>query len=433
MSTHPDDLTTRLRHSLERGAAPDLSAEIVTGAADHAAPRIITPARRFQLVGSASALVAVAVIGGIALGSTAPRPPLFTAAQGAPASGARSMEAGASSDLRIGKWVDYRYSAGAGLSTSGGTGSVYQLVRTGSPEKRAIDIASVFGVSGTATKAQYSDPAYPTWIVGAADTSAASVAVTWAGAGDWWFSAPAANPISSCDLAAVGPEEPTPGCAAAPQVTTPQVTTPSAAPTEPEARALARTIFATTGFDVAEKDILVTADASQTSATAHLVVDGVVTALEWGVNWSNTGAISSAYGHSIKVVDRGSYGTVSAVAAVNRIADGRWNGSPGPAYQGDARALAADGVLSAAPKSDQQIEPAPGVSPKPVEVTIEQAESTLLLLWDSSGDSWLVPGFALRVSEGWWSSVVSLVPGVVELPQPITVSPDTIDTPASTP
>lgn len=424
MSTPDDDLATRLRHSLDRGAAPDLSSDVITGAADRSTPRIITPARRLQLVGGASALVAVAVIGGIAFGSTTPRAPLFTAAANGPASGSRSS-LDASRDMRIGVWVDYRYSAGAGLTTSGGTGRVYQLERSGMPENRAAEIATAFGVSGTAVKAEYSDPAYPTWIVGATDTSAPSVYVTWAGAGDWWYSDPGARPASGCEPGATTAEA---ACSSS-----------AAAPTESEARARARALFATTGFDVAERDLRVTADASQTTVTANLIVDGVETALDWGVSWSSTGAISSAYGHSMKVVDRGSYDTISAVAAVDRLAGGRWYGAAGPAYQGDASALAAGSAraieppVEPAPSGDPQVDPPAQPTPTPVEVTVEKGETTLVLLWDSAGNSWLVPGFALKAAEGWWTSVVSLVPGVIELAQPIPYSPDTIDVPTSTP
>lgn len=439
MSNSPDDLADRLRHGLRRGVAPELSSEIVTGAAHRDAPRIITSARRAQLVGGASALAVVAVIGGIALGSATPRSPLFTAAQGGPTSGARSSDAGASSDMRIGLLVDYRYSAGAGLSSSGGRGSVYQLVRAGSAETRAADIAARLGLAGIATRASYSDPAYPTWVVGAEDGSAPSVSVIWAGTGDWWYSDPAASAAYACEVtdAAAGDapaqadiEKSAPQCSSGAVLPI-----DSAAPTESEARGLARKLFADTGLDVAQRDVRVTSDASQTTASANLVVDGIETALEWGVSWSSTGAISSAYGHSIRLVDRGSYDTISATAAVDRIANGRWYGAAGPAYQGDFRALAADGTQAVdpgaepAPSGDPQVDPPPQPSPAPVQVTLERAESTLLLLRDSTGDGWLVPGFAMQVPQQWWTAVVSLVPGVIELAQPITISPGEIDSP----
>ncbi|KQV24693.1 hypothetical protein [Yonghaparkia sp. Root332] len=64
-------------------------------------------------------------------------------------------------------------------------------------------------------------------------------------------------------------------------------------------------------------------------------------------------------------------------------------------------------------------EPLPEPTPEVEIVTVNEAEATLLLMWDSEGDAWLVPGYAYRQAEGWWSSVVSLVEGVIALPEPI--------------
>lgn len=71
--------------------------------------------------------------------------------------------------------------------------------------------------------------------------------------------------------------------------------------------------------------------------------------------------------------------------------------------------------------SEPIVEPTPEPLPTPeVEVvTLDEAEATLLLMWDSEGNAWLVPGYAYPMEEGWWSSVVSLVEGVIALPEPI--------------
>lgn len=67
------------------------------------------------------------------------------------------------------------------------------------------------------------------------------------------------------------------------------------------------------------------------------------------------------------------------------------------------------------------VDPIPTDTPTPevVNVTVETAESTLLLMWDADGNAWLVPGYAMKVNDGWWSSVVSLVDGVIALPEPV--------------
>ena len=66
--------------------------------------------------------------------------------------------------------------------------------------------------------------------------------------------------------------------------------------------------------------------------------------------------------------------------------------------------------------------PLPEPTPEVVEVTVDNATPTLLLLWDVDGNAWLVPGYAMQTDEGWWNAVVSLLepaviePGIVETP-----------------
>ena len=54
-----------------------------------------------------------------------------------------------------------------------------------------------------------------------------------------------------------------------------------------------------------------------------------------------------------------------------------------------------------------------------VTVTFDSAESTLLTMWDAQGNAWLVPGFVYEMPDGWYSGVVSLIEGVIELPEPM--------------
>ncbi|MCY7412042.1 MAG: hypothetical protein LH471_03245, partial [Salinibacterium sp.] len=62
-------------------------------------------------------------------------------------------------------------------------------------------------------------------------------------------------------------------------------------------------------------------------------------------------------------------------------------------------------------------------TPEVVNVTIDNATPTLLLLWDVDGNAWLVPGYAMQGEEGWWNAVVSLVDGVITLPEPMQIEP----------
>ncbi len=447
MSDFDKDLSARLRSSLPHDSAPHLSADIVTGAAERRAPRIGNPARTLGIAGGAGLAVAAITVGALVVAPTFQQAPLFTAAAASGTAGAQDAVSPAAESMKIGWWVDYHYSAGAGLSTEGGSGEVYQLVLDGDPQKRATQIAGIFGVAGAPATASYSDSSYPTWLVGPEDGSAPTVTVTWSGTGDWWYSDPAAASFYICDPTVTADQAIEYGC------TMPADAPENKAPGEAEARAEAQALLASTGFEVDASDITVAADDSGTTATANLVIAGAKTALDWTVSWSNTGAISWAYGHSISVESRGTYGTVSAVDAVARLDDGRWWGSAGPDYQGGgpvlyaADAKGADTTPAVEPSAEPSaeptdvavdpeataepvptdpetgepipVDPVPTDIPTPevVDVTVDTAEPTLLLMWDADGGAWLVPGYAMKVSEGWWSSVVSLVEGIIALPE----------------
>jgi hypothetical protein len=454
MNANNDDISNRLRASLGSTEAPALGADIVSGAAERPAPRLVHPARRAAIAGGGTLAVAAIAVSALVLAQPLQQAPLFTAAGG----GATS-EMSASADSRLAIWTNYEYVAGDSLSTAAGEGHVYQLQRTGTADEVLRAAADALGVAGEPGRSSYFDEAYPSYVIGAEDGSAPSVVVSWSGTGDWWYNDPAAYPQLSCSSDGVCDQP---------------AATESLAPSADEARAIAHDIFAATGFDVDAADIRVSADEWQTTASASLVVDGTQTALEWGVGWSTTGVISYAYGHSVEVVDKGSYGTVSAHDAVSRLADWRWFGAAGPQYQtGGVLYAASDlarggdsptpdapdespavdpteapsepdtsepgtsepgdsGTIEPAPEPtlvdppvDPPVDPIPGPVPTPetVVVTVDEAHATLLLVWDADGNAWLVPGFAMPHPDGWFNSVISLVEGVITLPEPVAVEP----------
>ena len=341
--------------------------------------------------------------------------------------------------------------------------TVYQLRRVGSPEQVLADLAERFGVDGDVVEASNFDPAYPTYVVGPEDGTAPSVTVTWTGTGNWWFNNPAAYPPPVCEMVSYETET---GTEEYEECTVPEIpASESLAPSESEAAALAAELFSELGLDVDADDVRVTADSWQTMATVNLVVDGIATAIDYSVAWSPLGEIAWAYGHSIEVVDRGDFGTVSPTAAVERLSDWRWFGAGGPDYQGGMAYLAdsagvarsADESVSSEPSEggvgepvdptdtvepveptepvepgeepaveptepseepiiEPTIEPVP--EPETVTVTVESSEPTLLLMWDAEGNAWLVPGYAMQHPDGFWNTIVSLIEGVIELPAP---------------
>lgn len=485
MNDHTPDQSDALTDRLRRSAgsdAPALSPELVAGAPGRRAPRLIDHGRTARVATTSLAAVAAVAVGSLVVANPfAARAPLFTAAAGAPAGAASTSADAMAEDARIALWIDYDYIAGPGLSTAGGRGGVYQLQRVGTPESVLADLADAFGVDGAVAETSYFDPTWPSYIVGPEDGTAPSVSVTWSGTGNWWYSNPGAYPDPVCELVEYDTEN---GVEKFEECTQPEIpAAESLAPSEGEAAGLAADLFASLGLDVDAGDVRVVADAWQTMASVNLTVDGVATAIDYSVAWTPLGEIAWAYGHSIEVVERGTFDTVSPVDAVDRLEDWRWFGAGGPDYQGGMAYLAAEsGVARDAaagfgapdtsvsstgeepgttepggstdggasepnpgepsepvepgdpgtdpvepidptepveptdPIVDPTIEPAPLPEPEAVTVTVDDAEATLLLMWDADGNAWLVPGYAMEHPDGFWNTIVSLVEGVIELP-----------------
>lgn len=490
MSHAPDDMTSRLRSGLDRGPAPELSDDLVTGAAGRPRPRLVDPNRTLRVAGGATLAIAAVAVGALVAVPSLTRPaPLFTATTAEQAGSPMSAGDAATGDAKIGWWVQYSYSADPALSTQGGRGTVYRLaLDAGDPQTRTAELAAILGVDGDVAKADYFDDAYPTWAVGPQDGTGVSLTYAGYGTGDWWYSDAAGASFVVCDSSVTAEQATEYGC------TLPEDAPENLAPGADEARAAAADLFSATGFDVSPAAIEVTRDDWGTSATAYLVVAGQRTALAWSAYWANNGILAYAYGHSVRVEDRGVYDTVSPTAAVDRLSDGRWWGAAGPDFQGGAVLYAADMAREeAAPATEDDtvdtdpaegtdgsgtdptppdepgtgepgdgepgsgepgtgepgegepsegepgegepgeepapvepevpVDPAPEPTPEVIEVVVDNATPTLLLLWDVDGNAWLVPGYAMETPEGWWNAVVSLIDGVITLPEPVEIDP----------
>src|SRR5690606_10126605 len=153
--------------------------------------------------------------------------------------------------LRIAQWIDYRYQAGSGLATAGGSGSVFELRRIGSPEDVLAAAAEALGLDGAPERSEYFDEGFPTYVIGPEDGSGPSVTVSWVGTGNGWFGGPGAYPPLECEPVApdTGDLAPERDACAVPEAPVEQL-----APDADEARSLARELFAATGLDVAADD-----------------------------------------------------------------------------------------------------------------------------------------------------------------------------------
>jgi hypothetical protein len=317
----------------------------------------------------------------------------------------------ASSDSKMAMMpFNFEYVAGADLSDGAGRGKVYELRLDGSPESVLQRAAKAFGLKGEVRKSSYWSAENPSYFIGSEDGSSPSVSIWWNGTGSWYYSNYAPMPEQPC-LRNEKAEDGSEYCAEYPE----QKPTPELIPTRASVLVDAQRIFSTTGLKVSADEITVYRDEWSASATAIQQVAGQDTAITWSIGYDSRGNLSWASGNSVTAVERGEFNTISAKSAVARLSDWRWFGSP---------ANNAYPTLEASNKMGTLDMPAvPPGETETVVVTINDSKSHLLQVWDKSGAAWLVPGYGLTGSNGLVNFVVSLVEGVIELPEPVAMEP----------
>jgi hypothetical protein len=454
-----DELDARLRsasHTPDVSASPD-----VLNRAVHARRRPIrdlmstsSPATRRNAIGTVAGAAALAIAVPMLFPS---QQALFSLAEGAPnASAVGDAEGLSTSDSKMMMpFITYNYIAGADLSTAAGSGTVYRFELVGDVQSRARAIADELGLDGTVTKSSYFDKNYPRWVVGPEDGSAANLTVYWSGTGSWWYNNPAAYPAQECiDPAQSGSDTP--------ETCNEYAAPPSGKnPSQSEAEDTALAIFSALGFDGSADSLTTYRDEWGTTVTAAQSVAGQRVAVDWSISWSGDGEIAYMSGHSARAAAAGNFPTVSAVDAVARMSDWRWYGSApmdGMPWM-SSRSYGVEGDAVAATESEPAVEPTsepsvdptaepapdvtsepmptetfdPGLTPEPLptptvmDLIINKAKPQLLIVWDKSGGVWLVPGFVMSGSEGWPMAVISLIEGIIELPEPMPIEPAIID------
>lgn len=403
-------------------------------------------ARRIALgaaVSGSAAVVAIALVV-----SATPTPIIQLSGQ----QGTRNNESQVAASDDAGKmympYLNFEYVAGPGLSSETGSGQVYKLVRQSSPEEVLANVAEIFGVEGDIKKYPDFNQDSPGYFLGKStdpwgyDGENPVISLWWSGTASWNYSNPIAYPASECKET-----DKDGNCSS----WTEFQPTPELLPSREQALAKALEVFNGTGLAVSESDIRIDSSEWGVNAYASLYVDGQPTNIEWYLGWSSTGEISYAGGHSVIPEAVGTFETISQLDAVDRLADWRWSGSPSglfyekyqPIVWGNDSAVLRGGEESGVSEGDAgtgtapepaaepsevasdepMVEPAPDQSlepmpePETVTLTIEQAESALLSVWDANGDVWLVPGYIMVNDQGWFGAVIALIEGVIELPK----------------
>ena len=464
-----DSLDNRLRKSDPAGPGVKVSPKALPQSASSGRNPIrdwwLTTSTRVRrsLAGGVGAAAAASVVVAGTFGTMSGPLIVLAGTQGPESMSARSSSIGDSKMMM--PMFTYDYVAGDNLSTSTGRGHVYRLDLAGTPESVLRNAAAFFGVSGETQKSQYFDAAWPSYVVGPEDGSAPSITVSWSGTGSWWYNNPAAYPEQKClKEKRVGK-----GSDAYIECTEYEPAVMGLNPDETKTRQLASEFFAEMGVDFDPADITVIADEWSSFASVALTINGQPTAVEWSISWSGNGELSYAQGNAITIVDVGEFNTVSDAAAVERLADWRWFGAGPTDYQGgmgvmrssvDAGfdSMAGDAATSEAvepaepteptvepteaPVPSETTEPVPDETDAPIvepteepiplptepelpvqTITIDESKAVLLLVWDANGNAWLVPGVALTGTDSWWQTVISLVEGVIQLPEPIEPMP----------
>lgn len=377
-------------------------------------------AARLSLVGIAASVLAVGVI----LPSALTPQPLFTLAGSSPGT---NQPAGlsAGSEMADAKmiwpgWIQYNHIAD-GLSDEGGRGTVYEIRKVGDPLEILRKIANLFDIQGEPKEDEWSTKEYPSYSISGPNFY---LSVYWSGAGYWNFGRWTDQVI--CAEPDDDSSEPATKDCIPVQSETDRI------PSKPELIRQTIETFAALGISVSEDQLSVQRDVWGAYVTVSNSFQGQPIPIDFYVAWDFMGQISSISGASFEVIERGEYGTVSPVEAVARIKDGRWYGGVAAKYYeqfnrpiGTARSSDA-GVALPAPEGaqeDQPAEPVEPVEPEIVDLRITKSQAVLVSVFDSQGNMWLVPGYLLFNDQGWFDSIVSLVEGVIQLPEPYGIMP----------
>ena len=437
---NPDELETRLLKAdpANKAKVKPLSEQVLAAATK--TPARLGLAQRIELlsaktrglalgglVSGAAAIVAVAIV-------VNPTPQAIIQLSASPDAGRNSssmVSEGTEDKMMSMPYTTYEYIAGPELSNETGTGQVYKLARTGSPETVLTNAAAAFGVTGSVKKyPDFSDqsPGYfysesdDPWGM---DSVNPMVSIWWTGTGSWNYSNPSDISTSSspCEPESEG------AC----EEWTEVVPTPELLPTREDAVAKALEIFSATGLTVTESDLKIDYSEWGVYISAALSVEGQPTSIEWYIGWSSTGEISYAGGHSVTAEPVGTFNTISAVQAIERLDDWRWYGSAATSFYEKYTGTSTDATT----RNEQVIEPdfvegEEQPAQETVTLTIVSSEQVLVSIWDAAGDVWLVPGLILVNDQGWWNAVISLIEGVIALPEPSTMDIMPMPAPEST-
>ncbi len=418
MNNEFDDLEARLRKAdVEQPALDDSVLETATKSKKPNLPN--HRAYKFGLTSVASVAALVVLVTAL----PQPGPTIQLASSNLVAD--TSAEDSSIAEGLPGWFSPYEYTASENLSESGSQGAVYELALEGDPRSKMRDFASLFGETGEIRLEEYSTDFFPNYSL---ETEDSYFSLGWHGSAIINYSSKRNWLADECyqrdeqETIESVPESQE-NCEPLPV---------AELPSEQELTDKAFELISAAGYPGTRENISVIRYQWGAEAYAATFIDNQETAIQWYVAWDQTAQISSVSGHLAIPEYVGDFDTVGASEAVGRIQDGYWFGVPAPSNY-DRGVTNFDTPVSSEPIPDSLPDEMSGgessasgslpSEPMPedfemeaIQLTIESATEAILLIEDANGKGWLVPGYLLQTSEGWFESVVSLDQGVIQPP-----------------
>ena len=412
-----DQAIETLRKSAKAVRAPKLDESILeTASLSEAKPSLMAKlnlsrrATGFSLAGVAASLAGVAVIAGSVLNPQ----PTFTlelGATGQQSSGKMTLGNSSEASRDAAYWpapnmIDYI--AGEDLSGDAGSGAIYEFVNNTTAKELSAAIKRVLKLDGgfvTETygvetpngteKVTYYNLQSGGVGVYVTDTNGA-LSFNYSNADSWIIgecireeTSPEMGDVTYCVENAVV-----------------EATLPS------DKDAIARTleIFAGLGFETTASDITLNRTVDSLYAFAPIKVDGKSTGLSWDISWGNSGKISNINGYAVDAVKVADVSTISAKDTVKRMSDYRWMASGSSELYKDA----ATSVSSSSSKVGGSAEA------DTQKILVVKSKQTQGIIYDANGKMFSVPSYAMYAeNDSYPIVIVSVVDGVIKLPEPI--------------
>ena len=363
----------------------------------------------FSLAGAAASVAVAAVVLGGALNPQQ----TFTLELGAGEGlGQRNVSAGVAEDSKMGSSSNWGnpnmidYVAGEDLSADTGTGSIYEFVNNTTAKELSAAIKRVLKIDGGFVTETYevgtpngtekvtyfnlqsgAVNAYVSDTNGALNFSYSN--------GDAWVIGECVKEESSAEM---------------PDVTYCVENAPVKAdlPSDKQAIARALELFSGLGFETNAADITLNRAEDSLYAFAPIKVDGKSTGLSWDIAWGNTGKISSMNGYAVDAVKVADVSTISAKDTVKRMSEYRWIAS------GSAELYIESTLTSTVGRWDDLHK---GLTPT---YRVVESKAVQGIIYDANGKMFSVPSFAMYAENDSYPLVyVSVVDGVIKLPEPI--------------